>query len=489
MRHAIRLRLVVLSLAFLAEILPVSAADIPLIPLKAPPFPVWASPWTGFFIGGSVGGGFGNKKLYDIFPTPDFALDADTAVSGWVGGLQFGYNYQYKWLVVGIESDFDWSGVHSTFGCFTFGNQQCTVNSEWFGTVVGKVGGVIGSALLYVDGGAAWTRDTLTDVATVSASRGGVPSLPGDLFSGSQIRPGWTVGAGIEYLLSHNWSVRAEYSYMNFGERPITLIDGLGNAFPEEVKQTVQLVKVGFDYRFNGSGLATSSPLMSYAPSPIVTKGAEESPDATIRAFSVFDVGKFTVDGLVGGLFALSKDIDTSGPRLWVEAGSGWYKFGTTSGSVTGVYTTGAILGGYGFEGKNYEINLLAGLSAENDMLSTIDQSDPVQGTAGGAKVRGDIWINPTPLTLFYGEAEYATAFQTFWTAAKYGVDVTNGKQVFVGPEVVAYGNERFDQWRVGAHVTQLKFGKINMDVSAGYAHDSVVGSGAYSHVELNTDF
>lgn len=235
--------------------------------------------------------------------------------------------------------------------------------------------------------------------------------------------------------------------------------------------------------------LAASSPLMSYARSPIVTKGDEESSDGTIRAFSVLDVGKFTVDGLVGGLFALHGDIDTSGPRLWVEGGAGAYKFNVTGGSERAICSTGTILGGYGFEGNNYEINLLAGLSAENDMLSTLDQRDPVQGTQGGAKVRADAWINPTPQTLFYGEAEYATAFQTYWTAAKWGFDITKDKQIFVGPEVVALGDARFDQWRVGAHITQLKFRQVSVDVSAGYAHDSVVGSGAYSHVELSTVF
>lgn len=487
MTQSMRLVLAAVALAIaMGNAVPSRAADMVL---KAPPEPVWAEPWTGFFIGGNVGGGFGNKKLYDIFPTPDFALDADTNMAGWVGGLQFGYNYQYKWLVVGVESDFDWSGVHSNFGCFTFGNQQCTMNSEWFGTIVGKIGGVFGSALLYVDGGAAWTRDTMTDVATVTATRGGVQSLPGDLFLGSQIRAGWTVGVGVEYLLSHNWSVRAEYSYMNFGEQPLTVADGLGNAFPEEVKQTIQLVKVGFDYRFNGSGLPGTSPVMSYAPAPILTKAEAESPDATIRAFSVLDVAKFTVDGLVGGLFALRGDVDTSGPRLWVEGGAGAYQFYIPRALQKGVYTSGAVLGGYGFEGNNYSINLLAGLSAENDMLSTFDQADRVQGTQGGVKVRADAWINPTPTTLIYGEGEYTTAFQTYWTAGKLGWDVTNGKQIFVGPEVVEFGNERFNQWRVGAHITQIKIGKLEVALSSGYARDSVVGSSAYTHVEANIDF
>ena len=68
--------------------------------------------------------------------------------------------------------------------------------------------------------------------------------------------------------------------------------------------------------------------------------------------------------------------------------------------------------------------------------------SNPVQGTAVGPKVRGDIYINPTPRSVFSGEAEYTTAFQTYWTSAKYGYDVFS-KGFFIGPEVVAFGDER----------------------------------------------
>jgi outer membrane immunogenic protein len=460
------------------------AADMAV---KAPPTPTIPS-WTGFYLGANLGLGIGNKKFYDLYgPVPDFALDANAGVQGWIGGLQAGYNYQINSLVFGIEGQFDWSGVRSNFSCFSFGNQTCSANAEWFATLTGRVGALFGPALLYVNGGAAWTRDTVTDVATTAGCvpSGGtiVCSAPGDLFSGSQIRPGWTVGGGIEYRLTPNWSVRAQYQYMNFGERPITLTDGGTGIFPEEVKQQIQLIEAGFNYSFVG-------PAVLAPASPLVFKAAPSQGYAeTIRAFSTFDVGKESVDGLVGAIFALSNDLDTSGPRLWIAGGAGWYQFPvSTGGTIRGVYSTGDILAGYAFEGSNYEINLLAGASAENDMLSAYDVTDPVNGTAGGAKVRGDIWINPTPQTLFYGEGEYSTAFQTYYTSAKFGYDVF-AKGFFLGPEVSAFGDARFDQWRVGAHVTQLKFGRVEVDVSAGYARDSVVGSGAYGHLELSTAF
>ena len=124
---------------------------------------------------------------------------------------------------------------------------------------------------------------------------------------------------------------------------------------------------------------------------------AADDTDKRIRVFSVEDVAKDSADFVVGGLFALSKDLDTSGPRIWMTGGAGWYQYPTDSGKIRGVYSSGDLLAGYAFEGNNYEINLLAGGSAENDMLSAYDQSNPVQGTAVGPKVRGDIYVNPTP--------------------------------------------------------------------------------------------
>lgn len=465
---------------------PASAAELAL---KAPPPPPLPS-WTGFYFGANINPGTGNTKFFDIFgPDPDFALDADAKVKGALGGFQLGYNYQIGQFVVGAQGSFDWGGIKRDFSCFSFGNQTCSSNDEWVASLTGRIGPVIGPALLYVDGGPAWARNTITNIAGTQACvpAGGVTvcSAAGDFFQGSAILPGWTVGGGIQYRLWANWSVFVEYDYYNFGEHPITLFDGGTGAFPEDVKQQLQTVRFGFDYALEGPPVHVGP--LGYASGSSADSDDDDS-DKVIRAFSVFDVGKDSVDGQIGGLFALTKDIDTSGPRMYITGGAGAYRYPAGGESIRGVYSSGDLLGGYAFEGNNYEINLLAGGAAENDMLSAFDSSNPVNGTAVGPKVRSDIWINPTPKSVVYAEAEYTTAFQTYYTSAKYGYDVFN-KGFFVGPEVTAFGNERFDQWRVGGHLTQLKFGKVDVDVSAGFAHDSSVGDGAYGHVEMSREF
>jgi outer membrane immunogenic protein len=422
---------------------PVGAADMP-----SSARPVSTDPWAGFYLGSDL-----------------------ASVNGWVGGFHLGYNYRLDGLVLGAEGNFDWTGTKTNFSCGAV--QFCSAEPEWYATLVGRIGTNIGSALLYVNGGMAWSRDTITNI------------FDGDTFLGSQIRPGWTVGAGIEYLFSNNWSAKLEYDYMNFGERPVMVSDSLGSALPEDVKQTTQLLKVGFNYRFNGSGMGANMP---YAAEKGATDSKDDDSPKTIRATPSLSVGKDSVDGVVAGLFALTSDLEKSGPRLYLSGGAGWYLFGTTGGTIKGIYSTGDILGGYGFVGKNYDINILAGVSAENDILSAVDPSDPVHGTEGGVKVRSDFTINPTPVTLLEGEVDYTTAFKTYYSSAKFGYDIF-GNEVFFGPQVIAFGDARFNQWRVGGAISQIKFGKAEVDLSAGFARDSSVGSGAFIDLGVNIEF
>ncbi len=57
------------------------------------------------------------------------------------------------------------------------------------------------------------------------------------------IRLGWTIGAGAEFALTPNWSVKAEYLYMGFASRTYTFA-GTDYGFDSN------LIRFGFNYRF-----------------------------------------------------------------------------------------------------------------------------------------------------------------------------------------------------------------------------------------------
>ena len=125
------------------------------------------------------------------------------------------------------------------------------------------------------------------------------------------------------------------------------------------------------------------------------------------------------------------------------------------------------------------EMNGKAGMAADAELQT--------------AKGVAELWWNPTPRTLIFGLGEYSTAFQTYFTQAKFGYDILSGKspnnEIFIGPEFIALGDVRFAQQRVGIHITAIHIRSVNIELSGGYVHDDTLGSGAYSIVEINTKF
>jgi outer membrane immunogenic protein len=466
------------------------AADLPVY--KTPPLPPpIIDPWTGFYFGVHGGYGWGQKTFLDNFPTPDLALDARPSVGGGLGGLQAGYNYHFNWLLVGVEGDFSWSGVkNSSFSCFSFGNQDCTAHPEWFSTATGHIGAVFGPFSVYGKGGAAWVEDTYTDVATCRGSQphssGGIPAVCGDPFFANDTRVGWTAGVGIEYQFARNWSVWGEYDYMNFGARSVPFTDGANGFFTEEIHQYMNVVKVGVNYRFNGFDTSTTG-MFADAAAPDVNS-TDEGPTHVI-AFTGVDVAKLSFDAYAGGMVAPFKDLDTSGFRLYILGDGGWYKYFDSAGNgIKGVQLSGDFLGGYAFEGDNYSLNFLGGFNAENDTLSQPDPTNKVVGTEFGVKVRTDDWYNPTDRTLLHTEAEFSSAFLTYYGTGSFGYDFLNDS-IFVGPMIGTLGDERYSQLRAGLSITGIKFKNVQVDLSGGYANDSVVGPGGFGKIEVSTAF
>ena len=120
-----------------------SAADLP-VKAVAPPVPVWT--WTGFYLGGHVGAGWGTTEstLTGITvvppllgPIPAFSLPiSQNSRSGFLGGVQAGYNWQSGWAVFGVQGDIAGMDVKGTVPCIVI--LSCTSKSDWLATVSGR---------------------------------------------------------------------------------------------------------------------------------------------------------------------------------------------------------------------------------------------------------------------------------------------------------------------------------------------------------------
>jgi outer membrane immunogenic protein len=213
------------------------AADLPLAPRPAPVAPIAYAPqvynWSGFYVGGHIGGGFGDFSWSD----PITGANNSFKKSGFLGGGQIGANAQFNWLVVGLEGDFSWTGLKGS-STDSLGDSINT-NADWTSTVTGRVGAAFDRLLIYGKGGLAIAHDrsSLTDLAGVTSTD-------------TLTRTGWTAGAGVEYGLTKNWSAKIEYDYLGFGSQPLNFSTPTLGSVTSNASMNIQEVKAGINYRF-----------------------------------------------------------------------------------------------------------------------------------------------------------------------------------------------------------------------------------------------
>ena len=136
--------------------------------------------------------------------------------------MQAGYNFQRGPFVFGIETDIQLSGAEDRFAPWKFSN-------PWFGTLRGRGGYALNNVMFYGTVGLAY--GTLRGRHTFTG------------LSESTTDVGWTIGAGMEVALMGNWTARAEYLYVDLGERPYSLT-GTQNGLESS------LLRFGVNYRF-----------------------------------------------------------------------------------------------------------------------------------------------------------------------------------------------------------------------------------------------
>ncbi len=256
------------------------AADM----MRAPPVaaPV-AYTWTGCYVGLQVGNSWGRSdhttvansgetNVAGVFrPIPAGATIADPfSLTGFIGGVEGGCNYQVGWWVFGFEVDWSTTNkegqANEPDGVGTFirpGNPfwVSSTKERWLGTARGRLGFTVwDKSLLFVSGGGAWAKvDTseflLNGVAAGAFLTTFAPSATTTHQEGHW-QGGWTIGGGWEYALGYGWSIKSEYLYVDLGR--FTTFNSIipGNILtaniigPREVRLTDHIWRVGMNYSF-----------------------------------------------------------------------------------------------------------------------------------------------------------------------------------------------------------------------------------------------
>lgn len=225
------------------------AADMAV---KAPPPPIPAPifTWTGFYLGGNIGGAWTSTFVRESFFGAEWGRSSSAR---FIGGGQLGYNWQFNQFVLGIEGDIDAIANKNrgttivTIPAGTFAG-NVGGGGNWISTIAARFGFAYDRALFYGKAGYGWVNGsgsaTITNLAT-GATVG---------IGGSGTRGGWLLGGGIEYAITPNWTIKGEFDYLATGhDRTFFVPVGspflVGDTFTHSGRN-VSMVKFGFNYLF-----------------------------------------------------------------------------------------------------------------------------------------------------------------------------------------------------------------------------------------------
>ena len=236
-------------------------------------------------MGGHVGGAWSTTTVddhYDYVGDPTSSNDINR--SGIIGGGQIGYNFQWGSIVFGPEADLGYLGLSGSRSaaltpapdCLAhYRGDMCGLNAKYsssgglYGDITGRVGYAVDQTLFYAKGGIAFLdTDFKANYVGQNCSTARNcwlhPNAPVNAstfnFEQSQTLSGWTVGGGIEYALSQEWSVKVEYQHFDFGStsfRHEGVFDIPGTPWHStlkgsaEISQTADAIKVGVNFHFD----------------------------------------------------------------------------------------------------------------------------------------------------------------------------------------------------------------------------------------------
>jgi high affinity Mn2+ porin len=223
------------------------AAEISVVssmPLKAPPIANYD--WSGFYVGGHIGYGRGNRRntLFDPDPTA-----ASSSFSSIFGGLQFGYNYLLpSRLLVGIEGDFSFPNYldDGIVASRSTPSSAVTEKLDFVSTLRGRAGYAFDHWFFYATGGRAWSQARFLENSNLIGNEDKI----------LRMRTGWALGAGVELAIAPGWTARLEYLYDHLGKASGTFPSGTSY---ESTTVDLNSLRLGLNRKLDWTGGTTNS--------------------------------------------------------------------------------------------------------------------------------------------------------------------------------------------------------------------------------------
>jgi len=240
------------------------------------------NPWEGFFAGANIGGAWNHTcDSWEPGPTirnnPALAnrfYNRDCPSNGnFIGGVDFGYNFQVDQWVWGFKLDYDAVGSSSKSRSYTYvplgptdpipgGTYSASGKITPNGIILlgPRLGYAIDEWLPWVRIGGAFTSGSHDVQLNYTPTGGGQTST----FTGSknQQNHGFNLGLGVDYGVQGPWSIVAEYNYVKLSKgsnsdvscsnAKLPICAAYGNLELDNIHNsfTMNMFRAGFHYKF-----------------------------------------------------------------------------------------------------------------------------------------------------------------------------------------------------------------------------------------------
>jgi outer membrane immunogenic protein len=241
------------------------AADMPLELPRMAPIPVYN--WSGWYVGGNAGAGWGNFNRSIAFSDPTGIIGFGTyfaaggnafpnlSPSGFIGGGQIGADWQWGNFVGGAVADFQGADISALAsatvqppGGFVQSTQTLSQKLDFLGTARARGGWAFGNWLLYGTGGFAYGHATSSLTFNAPAAAVFLSNSAG------QSPNGWVAGAGVNYGW-WNWVAGVEWLHYDLGNTTVTATLSPLGVVPGSLTATQRLagdvLRGTLSYKFN----------------------------------------------------------------------------------------------------------------------------------------------------------------------------------------------------------------------------------------------
>ena len=211
--------------------------------------------WTGPYLGGSVGYGWGEQNFKDgsfidggitllSFPGSDAVTKSKPNLDSAFGGLQAGYNYRNNNTLLGLDLSIKGGSFDTNYQGTPDFDFTAKSKMNWISTGKVKAGLFIDETLVYATGGLALGREKISlhdnyDGYSIDTSN-------------SKTRTGWVIGLGAEHPISNNLTAKIDYEHIDFGDENFKMHEGNTGWQQINIKATdkFDMLSVGLNYHF-----------------------------------------------------------------------------------------------------------------------------------------------------------------------------------------------------------------------------------------------